>query len=153
MASSGLISSIDGSTGNLSSGCYCFWGPRLGSPVWILGLIRLSYTWERWYAPSSLFIDVVLRLIANASRICRRLSLSSLATILASCQFGTWLLSTIWSVMADLWWSPDVEARVARVLTPLQCSVTSVVCSLSLVPNFLAVSPMYALSQFAQSMR
>ena len=134
------------------SQCLLLGGGR-GRARWFgaaLGLRRLSYAWDNWYAPSSLFMfSSVLRIVMD-SRICLSSRFDSLHTTLALSQSGTWLRLFMWSVMAD-WWTSVVLRRVALVRTFLwSCVSTFLWCSLSRVPNFLPDSPIYKLGQFLQ---
>ena len=72
----------------------------------------------------------------------------SRSLIVASSQRITWLVFTAWSVVADLFGSPVIDAFLwERVNALAEVFSASDLCSLSLMPNNREVSPMYILSQ------
>ena len=106
---------------------------------------RSSTTCVRRYWPSSWFMVVPPFFRISTASLIHLLCLScSVPMTFASFQPITWLVSTTWSVMADLC-TVDCDAlRLARVLTVLLTFSASVLCSSRRVPNFLPVSPTYS---------
>jgi len=66
----------------------------------------------------------------------------SVQKIVEAGELITWLSWDAWSVSADLFCSDRLDARWFLVKGLLVMDSTSVLCSFSLVPNFLPVSPM-----------
>ena len=57
---------------------------------------------------------------------------------------------TTWSVIADLFGSPVIDASVEQVNALAEAFSASDLCSLSLMPSNREVSPIYVLSQLRQ---